>query len=274
MKFLTAAVLTITAIAALGQTRDPARLWAIQPPDEVVEYDFNNFARIRSVKIPPEAVSEPRRLTINRRGQILAQLEDTVWLWDAGKPVQTFNSGRSRLEELEASVIVTEVSPTWLLSGDGTHLFVARNIFRRVLNAGVEHYAFTRFQVARTDLTGRELETIVDDEFRQCECTTGVCADTCPQGLLSAAGRVIDDSFLLTYWTPGFRTPEFHESFLFRKNVSVWSDSPVERPIELQAAPTLLAEDGMLTIVDVGTNRRRQTPIQARSSADVFLVER
>ncbi len=284
IQFLGAAALAITAITALGQTGEPARLWAIQPPDEVVEYDLTTFAMIRTVKIPPLAVAEPRRLTINHRGQILAQLEDTVWLWDAGKPVRTFSAGASRSEVLDVSVTVAEVSPSWLLSGDGTNLFVARNIFRRVLNASVDHYAFTRFQVLRTDLSGKEIETIVDDEFRQCECATGVCSDTCPQGLVSAPGRVIDDSFLVTHWIPGLREPEFQESSLFRKTGSIWSDSPLPQPIrslgDLAAAirpvstPTLLVENGRLTIVEVTPNRRRQTPIRVRSSADAFLAGR
>lgn len=284
VQFLGAAALAMTAITALGQTGEPARLWAIQPPDEVVEYDLTTFAMIRTVKIPPLAVAEPRRLTINRRGQILAQLEDTVWLWDAGKPVRTFSTGASLSEELDVSVIVTEVSPSWLLSGDGTNLFVARNIFRRVLNAGVDHYAFTRFQVLRTDLSGKEIETIVDDEFQQCECATGVCSDTCPQGLVSAPGRVIDDSFLVTHWIPGLREPEFRETSLFRKAGSMWSDTPMPQPIKslggLAAAirsvpaPALLVEDGRLTIVEVAPDRRRQTPIRVRSSADAFVIER
>src|SRR5262245_40100485 len=58
-------------------------LWVLQPPDEMVEYDPVTFVRGRAVAVPEILFQNPDRLSMNRRGQMLARLEGRkFWFWD------------------------------------------------------------------------------------------------------------------------------------------------------------------------------------------------
>jgi hypothetical protein len=260
-----------TVLFAGQQSRPQPRLWVLQQPGEAVEYDFNTFEQLRSVPVPAAVMDAPRRLSINQHGQMLAALPDNrIWMWD-GKSGRTFNSGASRSEVLDVSVFVTEVSPSWFLGSGGTHLYVGENTFRKVLNPDVELYTFTRFRVWRTDLSGQQRELIDDDEFLQCHCETGVCADTCPQGMLSTRGGIVDDSVIVvTDWTPGLRQPQFHRSFSYRKTTEGWSESEAHEPVDFKVPYSFSVQNGRLTIEDGPS--RRETPIRVRTAADALVV--
>ena len=85
----------LTGGAAFGQSR---RLWVLQAPDTLVEYDPATFAAKGQVTVPAAALESPGALQINAKGQMLfalsaddpaidasKEMRDKVWLWDGQK---------------------------------------------------------------------------------------------------------------------------------------------------------------------------------------------
>src|SRR5579863_529947 len=126
----------------LGQGK---RLWVLQPPGEMVEYDLATFAVKEKVQLPPGALKSPDGIRINHLGQILfatlvplplaeenVASVPKVWLWN-GHNATMIDSGITREVSVTGSnQAVTEVAPVPFLSVDGRHLFWFANRARRL----------------------------------------------------------------------------------------------------------------------------------------------
>src|SRR5207245_5675926 len=95
-RMLAHAALALASMNLLAQNQPNKRLWVLQEPDAVVEYDPATFAPRQTQKIPHETFKSPQDLQMNRKGQMLF-LPDTVresdglihenterafWFWD------------------------------------------------------------------------------------------------------------------------------------------------------------------------------------------------
>src|SRR5258708_38587829 len=65
-----AAVIVFLGLAALLPAQSQ-HLWVLRAPGEMAEYDPTTFAARQSVKVPPDAVTSPQGLLVNRLGQML-----------------------------------------------------------------------------------------------------------------------------------------------------------------------------------------------------------
>lgn len=208
---------------ANGASAAPATLWVIQPPGEIVSYDPATFARTGGLRLPAVAVEHPERLTINRRGQMLASLaEGGAWLWDGAAP-RTLVGGPAIPHPESAPGADTATTREWLLGADGS-LFVVEHRYRtRRARGPSQDTVETRVRIDRTSLDGRPLGSVLDFAFDPCACATGVCSETCPAAQTWAPGGVVDGWFFLTHWVEGQLESSYGPSFLCRTDGRGWS---------------------------------------------------
>ncbi len=95
-RMLAYAVMVLASVHLLAQEQPNKRLWVLQEPDAVVEYDPATFAPRQTQKIPPEIFKSPQDLQVNRKGQMLflpatvresdgfvhENTEREFWFWD------------------------------------------------------------------------------------------------------------------------------------------------------------------------------------------------
>ena len=162
--------LLLMSAPLLGQGK---RLWVLQAPGEIVEYDSATFAVKQTVKVPAEAMKSPESIRVNRVGQILFAIpvplplaeEDVasahkVWLWN-GHGATTIDQGVTREVSVTGSnQAVTESAPVPFLSADGGHLFWFANQARRLQREAVDLSTVTTWQAWRTDLSGAGREEL------------------------------------------------------------------------------------------------------------------
>jgi hypothetical protein len=136
-RMLAHAALALASLNLLAQEQLNKRLWVLQEPDTVVEYDPATFAPGQTQKIPPEIFKSPQDLQMNRKGQMLflpatvhesdgfvhENTEREFWFWDGAsgrfmeRPViKTTTPGA-------ANKLVETAVPRCFLSNDGSHLF-------------------------------------------------------------------------------------------------------------------------------------------------------
>src|SRR5262245_40118874 len=166
----------IVLIVSETTAQSPAsrHLWVIGPGEGIAEYDAGTFSRLRTVPLPPGRLQESQEPLINRLGQILLRHEGgSVWFWN-GRAGTMLQEGGSPSEDLV---------PRWFLSADGKGLYVAEND-RRIVNDrdGAESSVTTRVRVSLANLEGRRQQPIAEISLPACQCTTGVCTETCPVG--------------------------------------------------------------------------------------------
>lgn|SRR5579863_721478 len=65
------AALAFTSVSLLAQEQPNKRLWVLQEPGAIVEYDAATFAPKQTQKIPLEIFRAPQDLQINQKGQML-----------------------------------------------------------------------------------------------------------------------------------------------------------------------------------------------------------
>jgi hypothetical protein len=232
----------LTGGAAFGQSR---RLWVLQAPDTLVEYDPATFAAKGKVTVPAAALESPGALQINAKGRMLfalsaddpaidasKEMRDRVWLWDGQK---TASLGRGYLyisERVGSNQKVTESLPTPYLSAAGTNLYWFTNQLGKLQRDNVDLEVATTFTAWRTDWAGKQREELASFDLPSCRCTTGACQETCTEARVWAPDLGVSGYFFLTRMIPGRTEPKFEGTFLYEGSTGSWSSAPLEEPLE------------------------------------------
>src|SRR3972149_1841068 len=64
-------VLIAAFLVSAAQTQSPKRLWVLQEPDRIVEYDIKTFAARRTLTTPRRLLAHPEYLSVNATGQMM-----------------------------------------------------------------------------------------------------------------------------------------------------------------------------------------------------------
>ena len=246
-------VLVLLAVALSPRLAAQAqkRLWVLQPPDKLVEYNTATFAPGPPVTVPVEVLTSPESLAVNKSGQILfapqpynaaldANSHTKLWFWD-GHRVAPLDRGTVQTERAGRSSSVVEAIAQPYLALDGRHLYWFANIFAKQKSSeGLELSVEASFRVWQTDLDGKHVEQVVSFSFLPCKCDTGVCEETCPQAEFWAPETGVGDFFVVTHWVPGQSESQYHSSFLYRMLNGKWSAKKLSHPLHaiLDAAGT------------------------------------
>src|SRR6266568_9593895 len=240
-RMLAHAALALASVNLLAQNQHNKRLWVLQEPDAVVEYDPATFAPRQTQKIPPEIFKSPQDLQVNRKGQMLflpatvresdgfvhENTEREFWFWDGAsgrfmeRPITKTTTPSAANKLLETAV------PRCFLSTDGTHLFWFENRKKTIMmqDLGQELSVATTFRAWDTDLSGQQRQEIASQAFPPCKCETAVCSETCPEASYWSPDEGVGDLFVTTEWTPGQIGSEYHGSSLYQKADNKWQSS-------------------------------------------------
>ena len=232
----------LTGVAAFGQSR---RLWVLQAPDTLVEYDPATFAAKGQVTVPAAALESPGALQINAKGQMLfalsaddpaidasKEMRDKVWLWDGQKAASL---GRGYLyisEHVGSNQKVTESLPTPYLSAAGTSLYWFTNQLGKLQRDNVDLEVVTTFTAWRTNWAGKQREELASFDLPSCRCTTGACQETCTEARVWAPDQGVSGYFFLTRMIPGQTEPKFEGTYLYEGSTGSWSAAPLDEPLE------------------------------------------
>jgi hypothetical protein len=220
-------------IAALAIVSAPAqssrRLWVLQEPDQVIEYDLATSRVMQSQTVPRRLVEHPEYLSINAAGQMLflppqgaqwaagemATAADRAWFWNGQQATEWPLAAPPTTGVSAGTPTVIESSRRWLLSAGGDSLFRIENSFEKILNsAGGERSVRSTARVWRTSLSGDQPERIATlGPSGWCECTTGVCSESCPEWSFWAPNGGVGRFFLLTRMTPGQIESTYQETW-------------------------------------------------------------
>lgn len=243
-------LIAFASVLFATSAREPVRVWVIQPPDRLVEYDSATFDARSSIVLPRYAVRHPEYVKINRHGQVVFQLpRDTqfgdapeasgrIWLWD-GK------QGRE-LPSQDRDVF---------LSADGSSLIWFANTFGVIRDRdGSEQSVRTSARVWRSDLGGGNESTLVSiPQSPSCACATGACSETCAEWTMWAPDGIVDQSFVLTRFIPGQLQPSYEQSVLYRRATTTqWSPMPLTAPLEKILAGDRVGDHLIESVLDGG----------------------
>jgi hypothetical protein len=220
------ATLSIILSLAASLPAQQKRLWVLRAPGEMAEYDPITFAPGRTVKVPPDAITSPQALSVNRFGQLLfaasvslpfseddLAADKKVWFWD-GNSATTLTRDIARTTSTAGSnLAVTESAPNPFLSADGAHLFWLSNQARRLQRDGVDLSTKNTWQAWRTDLTGKGRQDVASIALPDCPCPTGSCEETCPYGEVSIPEGGVGTFFLLTQFVSAKTQPIYKSYF-------------------------------------------------------------
>jgi len=233
--------MVLASVHLLAQEQPNKRLWVLQEPDAVVEYDPATFAPRQTQKIPPEIFKSPQDLQVNRKGQMLflpatvresdgfvhENTEREFWFWDGAsgrfmeRPITKTTTPSAANKLLETAV------PRCFLSTDGTHLFWFENRKKTIMmqDLGQELSVNTTFRAWQTDLSGQQAQEIASQSFPPCKCETAVCSETCPEASYWPPDEGVGVFFVTTEWTPGQIGSEYHGSSLYQMANGEWTAS-------------------------------------------------
>ena len=194
--------------------RPDVTLWVVQPPGEVVAFDFSDFSRVGGVRIPPTAFNDPSKLSINGVGQILVQLDDGhLWIWDGA-------SAKTLSVTPDAHGAVSRPGPKppplrrWLLGDDGGTLFVLEATSRQQLEFRADTLT-TTLRVRATDLFQRAREQIFAGQSPPCQ-ESEEQSDfrvPCPDPAIWAPGGVVRDYFVLSRCEENAQLAQYRDDF-------------------------------------------------------------
>jgi hypothetical protein len=243
---------SVTGHSTPRQGRAPLRLWVLQPPDTIVEYDVAAFAAKRTIKVPRRLLEHPEYLSINANGQVAfvppagtqwAEADPALpgnwaWTWDGQQahawPVEVSESGGQAAEAMPR----TQTARQWFLSAGGDSLFWFENTFeyrpeKAAAELGPQYSVRESARVWRTDLAGgRRHQVAAFPVGGWCRCETGACEETCPEWELWAPDGTVGDFFLATRVTPGQLETTWHESVRYLRSGSTWRSAPLPRAVE------------------------------------------
>jgi hypothetical protein len=249
---------------ASGQT--PERLWVLRAPDEIVEYDPATFSPRNTFQVPPEALDHPEWLSVSTGGRILFDPDPSriaypgpgsttagIWLWN-GEQAELLRRGWTRTVTPEGvNVSVLETAPRCILSAQGEQVYWLGNEFRRLEREGygIQLSVASTFRTWRSGPEGEPRELIGEIPFPPCDCGTGVCEETCPEGEFWTPRGGILDFFFVTQWIPGQLGSTYLATYLYRRQEEGWQvqelPQTLERVLDADRAGTVVVhavEDG------------------------------
>ena len=237
-RMLAHAALALASLNLLAQEQLNKRLWVLQEPAVVVEYDPATFAPRQTQKIPPEIFKSPQDLQMNRKGQMLflpatvhesdgfvhENTEREFWFWDGASGRFMERPIINTTTPSAANKLVETAVPRCFLSNDGSHLFWFENRKKTLMtqDLGQEMSVNTTFRAWQTDLSGQQAQEIASQSFPPCKCETAVCSETCPEASYWPPDEGGGDFFVMTEWIPGQIGSEYHGSSLYRKADGKW----------------------------------------------------
>jgi len=235
---------TLVGAAICAPAQAGKRLWVLQAPDQIVEYDLHTFAPKLSLKLPPEALQHPENLLINHQGQMLFSFPppqdapdlpaDKLWLWN-GQAGQLLARGVTRRRTPAGdNLSVLEAVPACMLSADGAHLYWFENRFQKLTDRedSVDRSVVTTYRAWRTDLEDSQPQPLASITLPECECGTAVCSETCPEATFWAPDGVVDNFFVVTRWIPGQIGSSYEASFLYSESGGKWTAKSLPAPLE------------------------------------------
>lgn len=238
------ALLVAFLLASDIHAQPSRRLWVLQAPDQVVEYDLVTFAAKGAVTVPRRIVEHPEYFSANAKGQTLFLPPEGMavgtgplagWFWD----------GRQSREMKPAGQV--------FLTADGQSLVWFENTFDKVMDSDVDRSVKSSARVWRTDLAGGAEQTLVSIPVSApCECTTGVCSETCPEWSMWAPDGVVSDLFLMTRFIPGQLQTSYEETVAYRRSGQRWQPAKLGRPLERVLAASANGDMLISTVMDPG----------------------
>ena len=240
--------LSLFSVSLLAGAQSGKRLWVLQEPDGIVEYDPSTFALRSSHQVPAEIFQSPQDLQINGKGQMLflaatvreldglvhESSNPRVWFWD-GSSAKFLNRAITNTHVPSGgNVLVSSARPRCFLSASGAHLFWFENRSKTLEtpDMGQDISIDTIFHAWQTDLSGEHAQDIATYTFKPCKCETAVCSESCPEAGYWLPENGIDDHFITTHWIPGQIQSEYQASFLYRKSAGGWQETTLPHAME------------------------------------------
>ena len=258
------AIAALSAGSASAHAQSSKRLWVLQEPDQIVEYDITTSAVLRTLTVPRRLLQVPEYLSINATGQMvflppkgaqwgggeMATAAGRMWFWDGRQGRESKLEGPATPGRSAGNATVTEPALQWFLSAGGASLFWFENSFEKILDGpGLEHSVRSTARVWRTDIAGVRPETTAKlSPTGWCACTTGTCSESCAEWSFWAPDGVVDDFFVLTRVTPGQLGSTYHESLLYQRTGGKWFAKKLPQPVE---RPLTASEKGDVLLVAV-----------------------
>ena len=235
-------------LSLLANAQSGKRLWVLQEPNGIVEYDPSTFVLRSSHLVPAEVLQSPQDLQINGKGQMLflpatvrepdglvhESSNPRVWFCDGSSSRFLSRTITNIYVPSGGHVFVSSAKPRCFLSANGAHLFWFENRFKTLQTSdmGQDISTDTTFHAWQTDLSGEHPEDIATYNFPSCKCETAVCSETCPEATYWLPDNGIDDHFITTNWIPGQIGSTYEASFLYRKSAGRWSEVKLPHPME------------------------------------------
>src|SRR5208282_260859 len=240
--------LAFASVTLLAQDQTNKRLWVLQKPGTIVEYDPVTFAPRQTQEIPPEIFKSPQDLQINQKGQMLflpGQVQESgglvheytdskFWFWDGRSGTSMHRPVSRSTTSSGTNELVDSAMPRCFLSTDGTRLFWFENRMKTLMSPDLsgELSVSTTFRAWQTDLSGGQPEEITSDSLPTCKCETEVCSESCPEVTYWVPEEGVSDFFLATHWIPGQTQSKYQDSFLYRKSAGKWSASKLPTAVK------------------------------------------
>jgi hypothetical protein len=261
--------LLVLVVSSPVRAQASKRLWVLQPPDKLVEYDPLTFAAKQTVTVPAEALQAPQALGVNRAGQMLfapteydtgfRSYEKRVWLWDGHAATLLDRGATHQLTPAGEHYAEVEAVPQPVLAADGAHLFWFVNRFDKVVekNAGdiessLDLSTRTTFRVWQTDLVGGHGKDIASFTFPPCQCGTAVCDETCPEAHFWSPAGGVADFFIITHWIPGQLQSDYQASFVYRQADGGWTATELPSAIEFLLDAAEHGDTRIEAVLDAG----------------------
>lgn len=242
-------VVAALCLTASASAQGQLRLWVLQSPDRLVEYDVATFQQRASVSVPPSIVKHSEHLKVGRGGQLLFALPRDLQLADAPEL-----SGRVWFWDGRQARTLASLDRQAFLSADGQSLIWFANTFAKDVDPdGNERSVRTSARVWRTDLNGRDDVTLASiPAAAACSCPTGTCSESCPEWTMWARHGVVDNVFVLTQFTPGQLQPSYERSVLYRRDAAQWRPIALPSPLEVVVESDASADMLVATAPDAG----------------------
>ncbi len=220
------------------------RLWVLNAPGEITEYDAATFAQKQSVKVPAEAVGSPQNFLVNHLGQMLFAPSSSlplsaddiagagnVWFWNGRSATTLAREVTRTTAQTGSNLEINESASIPYLGSDGVHLFWFANQARRLQRDGVDLTTRTAWSARQTDLGGLSRQELAEVELPECSCPTGSCEDTCPYGQVWVPDAGVGDFFLMTEFVAGRDQPVYKATALYRESAGKWTATAIDPPL-------------------------------------------
>jgi hypothetical protein len=210
------------------------RLWVLQAPDSVVEYDPSNFTPKQTSKLPAEALRAPDVLKVNEKGQMLfapnpndpspdvGKNGEEVWFWDGKASLQLGRESLKTVSKTGSNQRIIESSPDVALSEEGAHLFWFTNEFSRLERDEMELSVKNTFRAWRTNLGGKDRQQVASFEIPECRCPTGTCSESCPEVDAWVPAQGVSTYFLVNRTVPGQTETKYVGASLYTLQDGEW----------------------------------------------------